>query len=326
MAVVDALLKPIPITDIEGFRIGHAQNDEAGTGLTVIICEEGAHAGVDVRGGGPASRETELLKPVAGCDVIHGLVLSGGSAFGLDAAGGVMRFLADKGIGLQVTPATKVPLVVQSDIFDLSVAMGGPVPDADMARAACEDAFAKSRADSGNIGAGTGCTVGKVGGFETAMKTGLGVYAVQVGELKVGAIVALNAMGDVFDIDTGERIAGMLDPAGGFADTEAAFYATLAATGSFYANTTIAAVLTNASFDKTTMNKVAAVCSNGLVRAINPVNTTGDGDSVYALSCGNVEADKDVVGTLGARVLGRAIADAVRSVESAYGLKAACDL
>ena len=197
-------MKTISIKDIEGIRIGNAQNFTGGTGCTVILSETGMCAGLDVRGGGPASRESELLKPLAAAQSIHAVLLGGGSAFGLDAAGGVMQFLEEKGIGFDVG-VTKVPLVCQSDIFDLTVADAHVRPDKEMGYEACKGAYADNYQD-GNFGVGTGATVGKFRGMDYCMKSGIGSYAVQIGELKVGALVAVNALGDIYDHHSGRIV------------------------------------------------------------------------------------------------------------------------
>ncbi|MDO4287894.1 MAG: P1 family peptidase [Eubacterium sp.] len=317
-------LQEIPIDTIENIKIGHAEDVEAGTGCTVLICEAGAPTGLDVRGGGPASRESELLNPLAAAQAIHAVLLSGGSAFGLDAAGGVMDCLQKRDIGFD-TGIVKVPLVCQSCIFDLGVGRSDVYPDRDMARRACEEAFLGGSVREGNVGAGMGATVGKYKDSSRMMKSGLGCYAVAVGELKVGAVVSVNALGDIFDIDTGRKLAGMLCEDGQSLDsTEAAFYADTRRQENFFTgNTTIGAVITNAAFTKSEMNKIAAMAQNGLARAINPVHTTADGDSVYAMSAGSVAADINVVGTLAARVLGRAVGRAVLKAQPAFGLKTA---
>ena len=213
-------MKEIPITSFDNLQIGQAENTAAGTGCTVVLLgKDGAPAGLDVRGGGPASRESELLKPLAAAQVIHAIVLAGGSAFGLDAAGGVMRYLEERGIGFDVG-VTKVPLVCQSDLFDLTVADARTRPDAAMAYAACVNAETGNYRD-GNHGAGTGATVGKLLGMDHCMKSGIGSYAVQVGDLKVGALVAVNAMGDVYDFETGRKVAGLrADDGKTFLDSE----------------------------------------------------------------------------------------------------------
>ena len=202
----------IDIMDIGGFKIGQAEDTKGLTGCTVFLFDKQSPAGVDIRGGGPASRETPLLNPVADAKGIHALVLSGGSAFGLDAAGGVMKYLEERDIGFDVG-VTKVPLVVQSCIFDLVIGDKNARPDGKMAYKACENASYDTFLQ-GNYGAGMGATVGKYMGRERSMKSGIGAYAVQLGELKVGAVVTLNALGDIYDIDTDKKIAGALDENG----------------------------------------------------------------------------------------------------------------
>ena len=200
-------MREIDFMEVGGFQAGHAQNFEAGTGCTVFLFDGCAPAGVDIRGGGPASRETPLLDPRMHAQGLHGLLLSGGSAFGLDAAGGVMRYLEERGIGVEVGEA-HVPLVCQSCIFDLSVGQGGLRPDGGMAYAACASA-GRTPLANGCVGGGTGATVGKYRGLGYAMKSGFGACAVQLGGLKVGAAVVVNALGDVFDLDSGAQIAGL---------------------------------------------------------------------------------------------------------------------
>ena len=201
-------MKEIKIQELENIKIGSAENKDAATGCTVILCEQGMAAGLDVRGGGPASRETELLKPTAAAESIHAVLLSGGSAFGLDAAGGVMEYLEERNIGFDVG-ITKVPLVCESCLFDLMVGDHRVRPDKAMGYAACENAE-KGNYRDGNFGAGTGATVGKFYGPEFCMKSGIGSYAVQIGELQVGAIVAVNALGDIYDWKNGKKVAGLL--------------------------------------------------------------------------------------------------------------------
>jgi L-aminopeptidase/D-esterase-like protein len=322
---MNSLLKEIPISVIENIRIGHAQDYENATGCTVIMCDQGAPTGLDVRGGGPASRESQLLDPVAANNGIHGLLLSGGSAFGLDAAGGVMKYLEEKNVGFPVG-MTVVPIVCASCLFDLQLVNHKVRPDAAMAYEACLDAE-NSRSDSGNIGAGTGATVGKFHGSDRMMKSGLGCYAVQIGDLKVGAIVAVNAVGDIYDVHTGKKLAGLLNrEKTGFLDTEEEFYRSYASLQNlFTGNTTIGAVITNGKFDKIQMKKIASMAHNGYARTIRPLHTTADGDSIYGMSVGQVQADLDVVGTIGVQVMAEAVNRAVLSVESMYGLKCAKD-
>ena len=319
-----SLFKEIPITEVGNVKIGNAENAENATGVTVILCEQGAPCGLAIRGGGPASRDSGILDPIAAAQVIHAVVLAGGSAFGLDAAGGVMEYLEEKGVGFALGDV-RVPLVVQSDIFDLLFVTHKVRPGKEMARQACL-AAEKNCPGEGNVGAGCGATVGKVGGAETCMNSGLGLYAVQLGELKVGAVVSVNALGDVYDEDTGKIVAGALLPDGsGFADGEKLLYQMAAQTDS-PTNTTIGCIITNAKFEKPALCKIAQVAHNGYARAIRPVHTQNDGDSIYALSVGDVTADIDVVGTLAARVMQQAILNAVLHTESFHGLPAAKDL
>jgi L-aminopeptidase/D-esterase-like protein len=317
-------MKEISILDIENIKIGNAQDVEGGTGLSVVICEKGAAAGLDIRGGGPAGRETQLLNPLSAAEKIHAVVISGGSAFGLDAAGGVMKYLEEKNIGFE-TGITKVPLVCQSCIFDLIVGSPYARPDKDMAYKACENAE-KGELKLGNYGAGTGATVGKYLSTGYMMKSGLGAYALQLGEIKIGALVCVNALGDVFDIKSGKQIAGLLsEDKHALRSTEEEMYRAQGRPFDvFTGNTTIGTVVTNAGFDKTKMNKIAAMAQNGFARVIRPVHTTADGDSVYALSVGEVQADINTVGTLAAYVLATAVNIAVKSAKPVYGLQS-CD-
>ncbi len=319
-------MKEILLSEFEDIRIGSAQNLEAATGCTVVICEKGAPTGVDIRGGGPASRETQILNPVAACEKIHAVLLSGGSAFGLDASGGVMKYLEERNIGFDVG-VTKVPLVSTSCIFDLQIGDKTVRPDIEMGYKACVDSE-RNNLKEGNVGVGAGATVGKYRGPKTMMKTGLGMYAVQVGELKVGAIVAVNALGDIKDCDTGEIIAGLLDEkCERFLNTENQMYAEVNKKQDlFTGNTTIGIIITNAKFDKTAMTKVAAMAQNGLARTIYPVHTTADGDSVYAMSVGDITSDINVVGTLASRVMAKAINRAVTTADAAHGLKCSRDI
>ena len=315
-------MKEISIIDIEDIKIGSAEDRENATGCTVILCEKGAPAGIDVRGGGPASRESELLNPVAAADKIHAILLSGGSAVGLDAAGGVMEYLEQKNVGVD-TGVAKVPLVCCSCLFDLQLVSKRVRPDKAMAYRACSGSY-----QDGNYGAGTGATVGKYKGTEFMMKSGIGSYAVQLGELKIGAIVAVNALGDIFDYRTGQQIAGLLNQEkDGFLSTEEEMYKQCGQVKDlFTGNTTIGAVITNARFNKGQMNKIAAMAQNGYARAIRPVHTEADGDTIYALSTGDVTADINGVGTLAAQVTAEAIKRAVFAADPAYGLPAAKDL
>lgn len=312
-------MKEIGIMEVGGFRVGHAQNLEGATGCTVILCDRMSPAGLDVRGGGPASRESQILNPVADAQGINAVLLSGGSAFGLDAAGGVQRYLEERDIGFDVG-VTKVPLVSQSCLFDLGLGDKNARPDGAMAYAACENASYDEPAQ-GNVGAGTGCSIGKYRGMGRAMKSGFGACALQAGALKVGALVAVNALGDVYGPD-GKPVAGLLneDRTGLSCTLEELFRDVTAAANLFTGNTTLGVVVTNAQLDKTRLTKVAGMTHNGYARAIRPVHTTADGDSIYALSLGDLPGDVNVVGAMAAQAMERAIVRAVRSAPSAYGL------
>lgn len=337
------LMREIRITDIENIKIGNFENKEAGTGCTVIICERGAITGLDVRGGGPASRESELTKPFASSEVIHAVLLSGGSAFGLDAAGGVMKYLEERNIGFDVG-ITKVPLVCQSCIFDLRVGDYKVRPNAEMSYQACVNSE-YNNPTMGNFGAGTGATVGKILGLDYAMKSGLGFYALQIGELKVGAVVSVNAFGDIYDYDNGKMIAGLLNnEKNGFGNSEEELIKiaedknlsfnnnnnteniTNTANTTNTTNTTIGAVITNAKFTKSQMGKIASMSHNGFARTIKPVHTTLDGDSIYAMSVGDIKANLDAVGTIAAIVMGKAVNYAIINTDSAYGFKSYKDI
>ncbi|MDO4869924.1 MAG: P1 family peptidase [Bacillota bacterium] len=320
-------MKEISVTDIGDIRIGQTEDKKAGTGCTVLISEAGMAAGLDIRGGGPSSRESNLLDPLTAAQVVHAVVIGGGSSFGLGASSGVMDYLEEHGIGFDVGVA-RVPLVAQSDIFDLTVGDKTARPDAAMGYEAARIALEEPNYRDGNYGAGCGATVGKFGGMDTCMKTGIGSYAVQLGELKIGAIVTLNALGDIYDWKTGQKIAGLLtEDKKGFRDTVELMSQNIdVIENKFTGNTTISAVITNAAFTKTQLCKIASMAHNGYGRSIRPVHTTADGDSIYALSTGTVSADQDLVGTLAADVVSEAIIRAVENAETEYGFPAAKDL
>lgn len=318
------MIKEISISDIENIKIGHAQDHINGTGCTVIICEKGASAGIDIRGGGPASRETELLNPIASEKNIHAIFLSGGSAFGLDATAGVMQYLEEKDIGYK-TPFATIPLVCTSCIFDLLVGSPNIRPDFQMAYNACLNSE-KYIVKQGNIGAGTGATVGKYQGPNYMMKSGIGIYALQIGELKVAALMVVNAIGDIYQ--NGKIIAGMLNKnKTAFANTNTALFADCAKPKDLFSgNTTIGTVITNAKFNRAQLTKISAMAHNGMAKAISPVHTMADGDSIYSLSVGSIDADINAIGTLAANVVEQAIINAVTNAKPAYGLKTYNDI
>ena len=314
-------IREIPVTQIEGLRIGNAQDEAAGTGVTVLLFEPGANVGVDISGGGPASRETPLASPLTAENPIHAIVLSGGSAFGLAASDGVMRYLEERGIGFD-TGFAKVPLVCQSCIYDLGWKRSDIRPDGAMGYAACVDAERNAPA-CGSVGGGTGATVGKLFGMARAMKAGVGIHAAAVGSLQMAAVVVVNALGDIYDPKTGRKTAGLRTEDGqGFSDTCEEMYRlalqkmpqTKGAT-----NTTIGAVVTNGCFSKAQMNKIASMTRTAYARCIRPVGTMADGDTIYAASLGRVPAEINVAGTLAAQVMEEAIAKAVRPEGQAAG-------
>jgi len=308
-------LKEISITDIGGFRIGNAQNYDAMTGVTSIVFDKENTAGIDISGGGPAARESFLFTPLAYKQSITALLLSGGSAYGLSAATGAMQYLEEHEMGYRLTDMV-IPIVPQSCIFDLSTKTKIR-PDAQMGYEACKDAEQNKVPASGNIGGGCGASVGKLCGLKQAQKSGIGYYAVQEGELKIGAVVIVNALGDVFDFRNGKKVAGAMNTERtAFIDSEETLYAMqnqLQQKIVEGTNTTIGAVITNAFFSQQEMCKIAAMSRAGLARSINPVGTSADGDTVYAISCGTIKSDCNLVGTLASRVLSMAILDAITS-------------
>ena len=313
-------MREIPVTEVGPILIGQTENAEAATGCTVFIAPQGMRAGLDVRGGGPASRESQLLNPLMAAQSIHAIVLAGGSAYGLGAANGVMQYLEENGSGYD-TGYALVPLVAQADIYDLSVGDASVRPDAAMGYEAARTAMEAPNYRDGNYGAGCGATVGKLAGMDYCMKSGIGSYAIQLGELKIGAIVVVNALGDVYDWKTGQQIAGLLNEAkDGLRSTSEYMRQSYAVVeNKFTGNTTICVVLTNASFNKAQLCKIAGMAHDGYARSIRPVHTSADGDSIYAVSIGDVAADQDLVGVLAAEVVSEAIIRAVENAEGAYG-------
>lgn len=318
-------MNPMDFLEIEGIKVGHAQDLNAATGCTVLILESGATVGVDVRGGAPATRETDLLDPVNLVEQAHAILLTGGSAFGLDAAAGVMEYLEENGIGFDVG-VTRVPIVCGAALFDLTVGDHRVRPDKAMGYRACLDAGSKD-CPQGCVGAGTGASVGKVLGMNRAMKSGLGCYALQVESLKVGALVAVNCLGDVVDPLTGKKLAGLLNETlDGLDDTETVMVQSFSDKRNLFSgNTTIGVVATNASFTKAQAAKLASMAHNGYARTMRPAHSMVDGDTIFAISSGGVEADLSVVGLLAARVMERAVVAAVEHAESMYGLKCSAD-
>jgi len=313
------------LTDVPGIRVGHAQNMEALTGCTVVLCETGAVGGVDVRGSAPGTRETDLLSPVNLVNQVHAICLSGGSAYGLDAAGGVMRYLEEAGYGLPVG-VCKVPIVPAAVLFDLAVGSASVRPDAAMGYEAARNASPKAVRE-GNVGAGCGASVGKLAGLAHAMKGGLGTASCELpGGVVVGALVAVNAVGSVRDPQTGEILAGARTDSGALHDALDVLLqhqSTLIAPGT---NTTIGVVATNAALTKAEANKVAQMAHDGLARSVVPIHTMHDGDTIFALSTGRQSASVDVVGTFAAEMMAQAVVRAIKAATTAGGLPAYCDL
>ena len=316
------------ITDVAGIKVGHFTDARRPTGCTVIIPESGV-AAVDVRGAAPGTRETDILNPINTAQGVHAVVLSGGSAFGLDVATGVVRYLEENGIGFQIG-AARVPLVPAAILFDLEVGDWKIRPDAEAGYKACKAATAAAPAE-GNVGAGAGATVGKLFGMQRAMKTGLGTASIKLGnDLTVGAIVAVNAVGDVYDPRTGKLLAGLRTRDGkALLGTMPAILRgdplppLLGGTA-----TTIGLVATDAVLTKTEATKVAQMAHDGFARTINPVHTAWDGDTIFALATGKSTrpANVTLIGALAAEAMARAVVRAVRAARGIAGLPSAADI
>ena len=369
----------VDITDIKGFKLGNAENTDAATGCTVIVAEKGATAGVDVRGGGPATRETDLLRPENTIDKIHAVVISGGSAYGLEAGSGVMRELENMKIGHRVSSCI-VPIVCQASLFDLNVGQSDIRPDRTMGVKAVHNAFCGGEFHHGNYGAGTGASVGKFYGMNRAMKTGLGTFACSDGEIEVGAITAVNAFADVYD-GRNQVIAGLLSADGKRIDGTIRPLKNCVAAESSYNmkskmepffnkrreeevleepetteevrvkpapaetvepaetstvnkepedmgygitfNTTISCLITNAKLTKAQCNKLASILHDGYARAIKPVHSTMDGDTIFVMATGEKDVNFDAFAALATDIVQYSVIDGAISAESAYGLPAA---
>jgi L-aminopeptidase/D-esterase-like protein len=324
------------LTDVPGLLVGHAQDDEALTGCTVVLCPDGAAGGVDQRGGAPGTRETDAMHPLHLVTQVHAVVLSGGSAFGLDAATGVVRYLEERGVGFD-TGVARVPIVPAAILYDLGIGRSDVRPDAAMGYQACLNASGGPPAE-GNVGAGAGATVGKALGMNHAMKSGVGTASQVVGDgLVVAALVAVNSFGDVVDPSTGQIVAGArtrpeIPPLPG----EPVFADTLEVLRSWAGqsivefrgggNTVIGVVATNARLDKEQVTKVAQMAQDGVARAIRPAHTMLDGDTIFALATGDLPVDVNIVGAIAAEVVAQSILRAVRSARPAGGLPAIGEL
>jgi L-aminopeptidase/D-esterase-like protein len=319
------------ITDVRGIEVGHAENKTALTGCTVVICEGGAVAGVSQRGGAPGTRETDLLHPSRSVQKIHAVLLSGGSAFGLDAAGGVMQYLEERKVGFQVG-STVVPIVPSAILYDLDYGDHAIRPDKEMGYKACMNATI-SHPSEGNVGAGTGASVGKILGNKQSMKSGIGSASLEIGNgIVIGAIIVVNAFGDI--IENGQIIAGTRTIKKGpisigsenyFADTREVMQSFAGRQILSFAsrqNTVIGVVATNAELSKEEANYLADIASNGIAHVVRPAFTMFDGDTIFSLSTGKVKADVNLVAAYAPDVVAAAILCGVKAAEPAAGLPA----
>ena len=307
------------ITDVPGIEVGHAQNEQALTGCTVILCRKGAVAGVDVRGGAPGTRETDLLNPGNMVQKAHAILLAGGSAFGLDAASGVMRYLEENRIGFKTRDAL-VPIVPSAILYDLDLGSSKIRPDAEMGYQACVNASSKETAE-GVVGAGTGASVGQMLGLKQAMKSGVGSASISLGRgIVVGAIAAVNAIGDVYDPNTGEFVAGIRTEKKSMEWMRLASFKPV-----LKRNTVIGAVAVNADLSKADMTRIAQMAHDGLARAVRPVHTQFDGDTIFALATGGKRIDISTVGVFAAEAFAAAVVRAVQASVSAGGLPGLAD-
>jgi L-aminopeptidase/D-esterase-like protein len=316
------------ITDVQGVTVGHFTEPRRPTGCTVLLLGKGATAGVDVRGSAPGTRETDLLNPTNTVQQVHAILLAGGSAFGLDAASGVVRYLEEHGVGYSLGN-TIVPIVPAAILYDLQIGDPKIRPTAESGYKACQAATTE-RVVEGNVGAGAGATIGKMFGSKQAMKSGLGSASIRIAGtgIVVGALVAVNAVGDVVDPKTGKIIAGARKPDGsGFMDSMARIREgySVRADGT---NTTIGVIATNVALDKAQATKVAQMAHDGLARTINPVHTPSDGDTIFAVATGAIatRANHGSIGALAADVMAQAVLRAVMSARGIAGLPSYTDL
>jgi L-aminopeptidase/D-esterase-like protein len=317
------------ITDVPGFQVGHAQDFKGATGCTVVLCPPGTVGGLDVRGSAAGTRQTDSLQPFHFVDEIHAVLLSGGSAFGLDASGGVMRFLEERNIGYQ-TSAGKVPIVPTAIIYDLGVGEGQIRPNREMGYQACLNSHS-GRVEEGSVGAGTGASVGKLMGIRWATKGGLGTLSIVLPNgVIVAALLVVNAFGDVLDPGNGKILAGARDPQNGtsFINSAARIKEgfSLPRAETVFQNTTLGIVATNVKLSKRQTIKVAQMAQSGLARTISPIHSTVDGDLIFALSAGDVRYDVNAVGLLAEETVAAAVIRAIREADGLGFLPAYRDL
>lgn len=311
------------ITDVQGIKVGHESSSQGMTGCTVVICEEGATGGVDVRGSAPGTRETDLFKAEKMVDKVHAVVLAGGSAFGLEAASGVMNYLEEKDIGFDVG-ITKVPIVASAVIFDLLLGDYTIRPNVAMGYKAAKNA-SETEDRQGCVGCGTGATVGKILGPEKSMKSGIGSATVKAGDLVVSAMISVNSFGDIYKDDV--QIAGVYDYENKkLLNTEKIMKESREKIKFSNTNTTIGVVATNAILSKAEGNKMAQTAHNGLARTIKPVHTTVDGDTIFVMGTNKVQADLNLVSVLAVEVVEKAVINAVESARPYKNLKVAGEI
>jgi L-aminopeptidase/D-esterase-like protein len=315
------------ITDVPGISVGHYTDADNGTGCTVVLSDEPATAGIEVRGAAPGSRETELLHPLAAAQWVNGVMLTGGSVFGLDAPGGVIRFLEEKGVGLQFG-RVRIPLVPAAVVFDLSFITSDVRPTAENGYTAA--AAASRDFDRGSVGVGTGCTVGKTLGAGRSVKGGVGTCSVNLADgTTVGALVAANAIGDVVDPADGVSIAAPLSQKGdGYMDTVDILLSDPPKPRSFFRNTVIGVIATDAELDKIDASRLAIAAQDGIALSVRPAHTQNDGDTVFALATGKRPgvANLDALHAAALRAMSGAVIDAVLSATTLGGVRAVRDL
>jgi L-aminopeptidase/D-esterase-like protein len=312
------------ITDVPGLRVGHWTDRRAATGCTVVLCEKGATAGVDIRGGAPGTREAALLRPEALVQQVHAVFLTGGSAFGLDVGGGIMRYLEERGVGLPYGGAV-VPIVTGAVLFDLNIGRSDVRPDADAGYRACQ-AARSGRVAQGSVGAGTGATVAKTLTIKRAVKGGIGTASERLGpRLIVAALVAVNAFGDIVDPATGALVAGPRGEPGRFRDSTELMREAGAAVTLPLPNTTIGVVATNAALTKTQATGVAQMAHDGIARTVRPAHTPADGDALFVLATGDLSepVNHGIVGAFAARAVERAVLAAIREAKGLAGVPSA---
>lgn len=316
------------ITDVPGISVGHASDFNAITGCTVILFDKIAVGAIDIRGGGTSTRQIDSLLPFHSYEKIHGILLTGGSAYGLDAAGGVMRYLEERGIGLVVGNGSVVPSVPTAVIFDLGIGESSKRPNSSMGYEACKNASDLNELH-GSIGVGTGATIGKILGIKSAMKGGVGTTSYQLRDgVVIGVFVVVNAFGDVVSRENGKIIAGARTSADSreFIGTVNLFKGGVKKDLEPFQSTTLAVVATNGNFSKPELMRIARISQTGITRVINPAHTISDGDLVFSLSCGALEGDANVVGVIAAELISDSIINAVKNSRSLGGIPSWSDI